>query len=109
MKVTVRTFTRPSTTRIATPGSGPTAARAIGRARMVTPIVSVSVSEYAVQNGGRLSSRAARALHNHRSRSEIPARAEKMLSSGSPYRRSYAWLTSGSSSPSAARRPGTAA
>jgi hypothetical protein len=45
MKVMVRTLTRPSTTRIATPGSGPTAARAIGRARIVAPTVSVSVSE----------------------------------------------------------------
>jgi hypothetical protein len=76
---------------------------------MVTPTVSVSVSEYTVQNGGRSSSRAARALQAHRSRSDIATRGEKMPSSGSPYRRSYARLTSGSSSPSAARTPGTAA
>jgi hypothetical protein len=45
MQAIVTMLTRPSTTSIATPGSGPMVARAIGRARMVAPTVSVSVNE----------------------------------------------------------------
>ena len=59
----------PRTTRIATAGSGPTAASAIGSATIVEPTVSVSVSAYAVQNGDIPSRRAASAARAQRSRS----------------------------------------
>ena len=47
----VATFTRPKKTRRKTPPTGPTLARAIGKARMAAPTVSVRVREKAVQNG----------------------------------------------------------
>ena len=64
---TVRTLSRPSTTMIATPGSGPTPATAIGRASIPAPTVSVRVSPKVVQNGGSSSRRRQSRARDHRS------------------------------------------
>src|SRR5436305_2246171 len=92
---TVRTLTRPSATRIATPGSGPITATAIGSATTVEPTVSVTVSEYAVQNGDMSSSRAFSRARAQRRRSSGGGRSTYTLSSGCEYSVSYAAATRG--------------
>ena len=63
------------TTSTAMAGSGPIAAKAIGRARTSVATVSVNVSEYAVQKGGILSRRLAIPVQAQLTRSRRPSRS----------------------------------
>ena len=103
----VTTLMIPSTMISAMPGSAPTPATAMGRARLTAPMI--SVTKNASQKAGSASSRAASRDAAQRSLSASRARGAKMVASGVPYRSSYASLTASVSRPSADRSRGTAA
>ena len=65
-------FTMPNKINWTIPAIGPTSARAIGKASMLAPMVSVKVSENAAQNGGKSSNQAAILVQVHRRRVSNP-------------------------------------
>ena len=65
----VSTLIPPNISRMNRPGSGPTPASAMGKARMPAPAVSVKVREKAVQKGDRDSRRRSNEVQTKPSRS----------------------------------------
>ncbi len=80
-----------------------TAANAMGRARTPPPTVSVSVSAYASQNGGRSSSRREIAARRHRRRSRMGNVPVPRAARSWPVCCRYGSTTAGSSAPRTAR------